>query len=124
MLSYSSRSRIYRCPQCLTRITRPDMDQNAVVCPECGNTRSVSHKCFSFVACLVVIASYVASFLVMYLLTHDLRRFMLPALECAFIILLVSARLLFLQLPLSLKPSASPKKFKRHFRHGSLAPRH
>lgn len=124
MLSYSSSSRIYRCPQCLTRITTPELDENRVVCPVCGTTRIISHKYFSLVACLVVIASYACSFLVVQWFTHDIRRFMLAALECAFVFLLVSARLLFPRLPLKVKPSATPKRIRRHFWHGFLVPRH
>lgn len=124
MLSYSSNSPINRCPQCLTGITPPEIDENRQVCSACRTTKIISHKYFSLVACLVVIASYACSFLVVQWLTHDIRRFMLVALECAFVFLLVSARLLFPRLPLRVKPSATPKRIRRHFRHGFLLPRH
>jgi uncharacterized paraquat-inducible protein A len=106
MLSYSS-SRVYRCPQCLTRITVPTFDEHLVVCPGCGNTMSVSAKYVSLAASLVVLASYAFSVLLVYWLTHDVRRFMLPVLECAFILLVLSARFLSPLLPRNVKPSAT-----------------
>ena len=108
MLFYPSNSRIYRCPQCLARITVPEFDEHLVVCPGCGNTMIVSAKYVSLAASLVVLASYACSVLLVYWLTHDVRRFMLPTLECAFLLLFLSARFLSTLLPLDVKPSATP----------------
>ena len=116
----SSSSRIYHCPRCLATISVRENDERTVLCPACGNTRTVSHRYFSLVACLIIVVSYACSFLVVHLLTHDIVRFMLPALEIAFILLAVSVLLLFSHL----RPSAPPKKLSRLFRHGSLVPRH
>ncbi len=124
MWSYSSNSRIYYCPRCLIRITAHEIDRNPVACPACGTTRILSGRYFGVVACLVVIASYACSFLLVRLLTHDIRRFMLPALECAFVLLVLSACFLFPRLSLRAKPSATPKRIRRHFWHGFLVPRH
>ena len=112
MLSYSSSSRIYRCPQCLARISLPTFDEHFVVCPGCGSTMSVSAKYVSLVASLVVLASYACSVLLVYWLTHDVRRFMLPVLECAFILLVLSARFVSPLLPRSVKPGATPHRFQ------------
>jgi ribosomal protein S27E len=124
MLSHSSCSRVYDCPRCLTHITVHETNESSVTCPACGTTRIISHKYFTLVACLVVIASYACSFLVVDLLTNDIRRFMLPTLECAFVLLVLSACLLFPRLSLRAKPSATPKRIRRHFWHGFLVPRH
>ncbi len=124
MMSDFLSSRIYCCPRCLTRITVHETNENSVICPACGTTRIISHKYFTLVACLVVIVSYACSFLVVDLLTNDIRRFMLPALEGAFFFLVVSACLLFPRLSLKAKPSATPKRIRRHFWQGFLVPRH
>jgi uncharacterized paraquat-inducible protein A len=108
MLSYSSNSRIYRCPQCLTRITVPTFDEHLVVCSGCGNTMIVSAKDVSLAASLVVLASYACSFLLVHWLAHDIRRFMLPVLEGAFILIVLSARFLLPLLPRNVKPVATP----------------
>jgi uncharacterized paraquat-inducible protein A len=108
MLSYFSSSRIYRCPQCLTRITVPEFDEHLVVCPGCGNTMTVSAKYESVAASLVVLASYACSVLFVHWLTHDVRRFMLPVLEGAFILLALSARFLLPLLPRNVKPIGTP----------------
>ena len=116
MLSYSSSSRIYRCPQCLTRITVPEIDEHVVVCPSCGNTMVVSAKYVSLAAPLVVLAAYACSFLFVHWLTHDIRRFMLPILECAFVLILLSARFLAPLLPRSVQPSATPHRLNDNCR--------
>ena len=116
MLSYSPSSRIYRCPQCLTRITFPEFDEHLVVCPGCGSAMTVWAKYVSLVASLVVLASYACSFLLVYWLTHDIRRFMLPALECAFLLLVLSARFLLPIIPRNVKPSATARRFNDKFR--------
>lgn len=116
MLSYSSSSRIYRCPQCLTRITVPEFDEHVVVCPGCGNTMSVSAKYVSLAASLIVLASYAGSVLFLYWLTHDVRRFMLPVLECAFVLLVLSARFLSPLLPRNVKPIATPHRLNDNCR--------
>jgi len=116
MLSYFSSSRIYRCPQCSTRITVPEFDEHLVVCPGCGNTMTVSAKYVSLAASLVVLASYACSLLFVYWLTHDVRRFMLPVLEGGFIFLVLSGRFLFPLLPRNVKPSATPHRLNDHCR--------
>jgi hypothetical protein len=110
MLSYCLNLSIYRCPQCLARITGPKFDEHLVVCPGCGCTMIVSARHMSLAAFLVVLASYACSFLLVYWLTHDVRRFMLPALECAFLLLVLSARFLLPLLPRNVKPSAAPHR--------------
>ncbi len=124
MLSHSSSSHVYDCPRCLTSITVHEANENSVRCPACGTTRIISHKRFTLVAGLVVIGSYACSFLVAYLVTNDIRRFMLPALEGAFVLLVLSAWLLFPRWSPKAKPSATPKRIRRHFWHGFLVPRH
>jgi uncharacterized paraquat-inducible protein A len=116
MLSYFLSSRIYRCPQCLTRITVPEFDEHVVVCPDCGNTMSVSAKYVSLAASLVVLASYAFSALFVHWLTHDIRRFMLPVLECAFVLLVLSVRFLSPLLPRNVKPSATPHRLNDNCR--------
>jgi uncharacterized paraquat-inducible protein A len=108
MLFYSSSSLIYRCPQCLARITVPEFDEHLVVCPGCGNTLIVSPKYWSLAASLVVLASYACSFLFVNWLTHDIRRFMLPALEFAFMLIVLSALFLFPLLPRNVEWRATP----------------
>jgi hypothetical protein len=110
MLSYSSSSRIYRCPQCLARITVQEFDEHFVVCPGCRKTISVSAKYVSLAASLVVLASYTCSAFFVHWLTHDIRRFMLPVLECAFLLLVLSVRFLSPLLPRNVKPSATPHR--------------
>jgi len=116
MWSYSSSSRIYTCPQCRARITLPEFDEHLVVCPGCGKTMNVSAKYVSLAAFLVVLASYACSFLLVYWLTHDVRRFMLPALECAFMLLVLSALFLFPLLPRNVKPGANPQRLNDNCR--------
>jgi len=116
MLSYSSSSRTYPCPQCLARITLPEFDEHLVVCPGCENTMIVSAKYVSLAASLIVLASYACSFLLVYWLTHDIRRFMLPVLECAFMLLVLSALFLFPRLPRNVKPSATPQRLNDNCR--------
>jgi hypothetical protein len=118
MLSYSLSSRVHRCPQCLTRITvlEFEFDEHVVVCPGCGDTLSVSVKYVSLVASLVLLASYACSFLLVYWLTHDVRRFMLPVLQCAFILLVLSARFLLPLLPRSVKRVATPHRLNDNCR--------
>lgn len=110
MLSYPSSSRFYLCPQCLTPITVAKVDQQLVVCPGCGNTTTVAAKYVSLVVSLAVLASYACSFLFVYWLTHDIRRFMLLVLECAFGLLALSARFLFPLLYRGSNSSAGPKR--------------
>ena len=110
MLSHSSSSRVYRCPHCLTRITLPKFDEHIVICPGCGNTMAVSVRCLSLAASLVVLASYACSFLLVHWLTHDVRRFMLPILECAFVLLALSVPFLFPFLPRNVKRGATPQR--------------
>jgi len=116
MLSYPSSSRIYRCPQCLARITVPEFDEHLVVCPGCGNALIVSPKYVSLAASLVVLASYACGFLLVNWLTHDIRRFMLPVLECAFMLIVLSALFLLPLLPRNVKPSANPRRLNDNCR--------
>ncbi len=116
MLFYSSSSRIYRCPQCLARITVPEFDEHLVVCPGCGNAITVLAQYVSLAASLVVLASYACSVLFVYWLTHDVRRFMLPVLEGAFILLVLSARFLLPLLPRNVKPIATPHRLNDNCR--------
>ncbi len=116
MLSYSASSRSYRCPHCLTRITVAEFDEHLVVCPGCGITMTVSAKYVSLAASLVVLASYACSVLFVHWLTHDVRRFLLPVLECAFILLVLSARFLLPLLPRHVKPIATPHQLNDNCR--------
>jgi len=116
MLSYSSSSRIYRCSHCLIRITVPEFDEHVVVCPGCGNAMSVSTKYVSLAASLVVLASYACSALLVHWLTHDIRRFMLPVLEGAFMLIAVSALFLVPLLPRNVKPSATSHRLNDNCR--------
>ncbi len=76
----------------------------------------IPDKYFSAVACVVVIASYSCSFLLVDLLTKDIRRFMLPVLQCAFVLLVLSACLLT-RLSVKRKPSVSQTKIRHLFGH-------
>ena len=116
MLSYSLSSRIYRCPHCLTRITVLEFDEHLVVCPGCGETMTVSAKYVSLAASLGVLASYSCSVLFVHWLTHDVRRFMLPVLEGAFIFLVLSVRFLLPLLPRNVKPVATPHRLNDNCR--------
>jgi hypothetical protein len=116
MLSYFSSSRDYRCPQCLTRITVPEFDEHLVVCPGCGNTMTVSARYICLAVFLIVLASYACSVLFVDWLTHDVRRFMLPALQCAFILLVFSARFLLPLLPRNVKQIATPHRLNDNCR--------
>jgi uncharacterized paraquat-inducible protein A len=116
MLSYSSSSRIYRCPQCLARITVPKFDEYLAVCSGCGNTMIVSPKYVSLAASLDVLASYACSFLLVNWMTHDIRRFMLLVLECAFTLIVFSALFLSPLLPRNVKTSATRHRLNDHRR--------
>lgn len=124
MLSHPTKSRTYRCTRCLLSFGVPPIEENPIACPACGNNRIVSGQYFNLIASLLVVTSYVGSFALVYLLSRDLTQFMLPALEGSFILLLVSACLVFPQLPLSLKPRVAPKKIRRYLHRSFLLPRH
>jgi uncharacterized membrane protein YfcA len=57
---------------------------------------AVSIKVMAFAVCAVLLGSYAASFLLVCWLTHDVRRFMLPALQYACLLIVLLARRLFL----------------------------
>jgi DNA-directed RNA polymerase subunit RPC12/RpoP len=116
MWSYPSSTRIYRCPQCLARITVREFDEHLVVCPGCGNTLIVSPKYVSLAASLGLLASYACSFLLVNWLTHDIRRFMLPVLECAFMLIVLSALFLFPLLPRNVKPRGTLRRLNDNCR--------
>ena len=73
----------------------------------------------TLVMSLIVLASYAGSFLCVYWLTHEMRRFMLPALEVAFVLLAISARLLLPRLPLNIQSSTPAKRVSPSSRHHS-----
>jgi hypothetical protein len=64
---------------------------------------SATSRRLTAVACLVVFTAYALSFSLIYVLTHDLRRFLLPALECAFLLIVLLLRRLFLAFPREIK---------------------
>ena len=77
---------------------------------------TVSVKYAGPVASLVVVASYACSFLFVDWLTNDIRRFMLPVLECAFLLLALSLRFLLPVLPRSVKLNSVPHRLRDNFR--------
>jgi len=71
------------------------------------NTMTASTKQLRLFSFFLMLASYLFSFFLVYLLTRDFRHFILPALECAFLFVVLSARLLFPKLPQEIKPRVS-----------------
>lgn len=68
---------------------------------------TVRTKYLRLAVCLLVLASYLLSFLLVHWLTHDTRRFLLPALECALLFTVLWARLFSLKLPREIRPRIS-----------------
>jgi apolipoprotein N-acyltransferase len=66
------------------------------------------------IACLVVFISYALSCSLIYILTQDLRQFLLVALECAFLLLVLPLRRLFLAVPREIKLRVSFRLSKDH----------
>jgi apolipoprotein N-acyltransferase len=64
---------------------------------------SGTSKRLTGIACLVVFVSYAVSCSLIYILTQDLRQFLLVALECAFLLLVLPLRRLFLAVPREIK---------------------
>jgi hypothetical protein len=101
-------ARVYHCPGCRSQIALPEFDEERAICPGCGTAISVTAKYVSLAVCLIVLVSYACSFAVVYWLTHDVRRFMLPGLESACILLVLSVCFLFPRLPRTVKPGMTP----------------
>ena len=120
---FDSQSRADWCPRCLSRTLASTVNEKRS-CPLCGNRNLVSAIQFGIVACVLVAASYGGGMWVVYLITRDVARFMLPGLEAAFILLLLSVRILFPRLPLTIRRPDLPRAFRSHLRHGSLLARH
>src|SRR5262252_5831644 len=99
----------YNCPRCQTRIAATECDES-VVCQGCGSKVTVLVRYLNLVGSIVVLASYACSVLLAHWLTHDILKFLLPVLECAFMLMVLSARFLFPLLPRDIQLVAPPRQ--------------
>ena len=105
MLSSAAQS----CPRCRSRITATEFDE-VIVCRGCGSKVTVLVKYLNLAGSIVVVASYACSVLLAHWLTHDIRKFLLPVLECAFMLMVLSAHFLFPLLPRDIQLVAPPRQ--------------